>query len=82
MLEYLCGLARKPLHPDFMVKDFGPRSELAKTCVRLLYDELKRSSSPRTRVLYEEWRKTFNQVCGYDLSPPNWMCVNCWKPTR
>jgi len=70
MLEYLRGLARKPLHPDFMVRDFGPESELAKACVRLLYDELKESDNPRTKVLYEEWRKTFNQVCGYDFVSP------------
>jgi len=30
MIEYLRALARKPLHPDFMLSDFGPGSDLAK----------------------------------------------------
>lgn len=69
MLEYLRGLSRKPLHPDFMVEDFGPESSnsIAKQCVQILYDELHKTKNPRTRVLYNEWRKTFNQVCGYDF---------------
>ncbi len=54
MLEYLRGLARKPLHPDFMVREFGPDSPIAKTCVKRLYDELLTSKSPRVKVLFEE----------------------------
>lgn len=69
-LEYLRGLARKPLHPDWLVQDFGPESQLARSSVQVLYSNLNSTRIPRVKVLYEEWRKTFNQVCGYDFQSP------------
>lgn len=65
MFEYLRGLTRKPLHPDFILDDFGPKSLLAQECVQIFYNELRKSKHSRVKVLYEEWAKTFDQVCGY-----------------
>jgi hypothetical protein len=70
LLEYLRGLVRKPLHPDFIVKDFGPGSELAKSCVQKMYMKLIKSKSSRVQILFQEWKKTFSQVCAYDLDSP------------
>jgi hypothetical protein len=62
MLEYLSGLARKPLHPDFMVQDFGPESKIAKQSIQALYQSLIQSKNQRVKVIYEEWHKTFKFV--------------------
>jgi hypothetical protein len=67
MLEYLRGLARKPLDPEHMVEDFGPKSLLAKSSVLYLYNLLDATNNNRVTVLYQEWKKTFNQVCGYEF---------------
>lgn len=67
-LEHLRGLARKPLRASLMVEDFGPDSQVAKECVQVLYKHMTRTKSPRVEALYNEWKKTFSQVCGYDLS--------------
>lgn len=67
MLSYLRGLSKKPLNPDSMVLDFGPKSRVAKSAVQVLYRLLKESNAERVKVLYEEWKITFNQVCGYDF---------------
>jgi len=70
LLEYLRGLARKPLHPDLMVKEFGPESATAKHVVFLLYQSIAYSKHPRAIALFEQWKKTFSQVCGYDFKSP------------
>jgi hypothetical protein len=50
LLEYLRGLIKKPLHPDFMVKDFGPQSELARLSVQKLYSKLRKSNPSRVNI--------------------------------
>jgi len=68
MIGYIRGLSKKPLHPDALVVDFGPNSNVAKSAVRTFYQILSKTKVPRVNVLYEEWNKTFNQVCGYDFA--------------
>lgn len=70
MFEYLHGLSRKPLHPDFILDDFGPKSQLAKDCIKILYSELIQNKKERVNVLYSQWALTFDQVCGYNFTAP------------
>lgn len=70
MLESLRGLSRKPLESTSIVADFGPDSELAKDSVKKLFQIFKNSKDPRAEVLYKEWHRIFNQVCGYDFVSP------------
>ena len=67
MLEYLRGSKRKPLNPDYVVEYFGPSSPIAKSSVRLFDEILRSTESERVKALYEEWKKTFSQVCGYEF---------------
>jgi len=65
LVEALRGLRRKSLEVDSLIKDFGPQSPTAKKMIKLLYDRLLRSSSPRVRTLFEDWMRLFKQATGY-----------------
>lgn len=65
LVEALRGLRRKPLDAQFLISDFGPRSDVARHAIRVLYQRLSNPRSPRTEVLFEDWRRVFSQVCAY-----------------
>ena len=65
LVEALRGLRRKTLDVNSLVKDFGPQSPVARKAVKLLYDKLRGSKSPRTRTLFEDWMRLFKQAIGY-----------------
>ncbi len=65
LVEAIRGLRRKALKVDLILKDFGPKSELAAKSVRELYKKLLNPRSPRTAVLFEDWLRLFKQATGY-----------------
>jgi len=65
LLEAIRGLKRKPIDAEFLLLDFGPKSEISKKVILTLYKALKDSKSPRTKMLFEDWRRVFSQVCAY-----------------
>jgi len=65
LIEAIRGLKRKPLDVNFLLEDFGPESEISKTSILTLYNTLLTSNSHRTRMLFEDWRRVFSQVCAY-----------------
>jgi len=65
LLDALRGLTRKPLEADTLLRDFGPRSEIAHEALRAFYNALKNPKSERTELLFEDWRRIFSQVCSY-----------------
>jgi hypothetical protein len=65
LLEAVRGLARKPLDAEFLIKDLGPESSVAKSFVRTLYQGMSRAKSGRTKMLFDDWRRVFSQVCAY-----------------
>lgn len=64
IVEAISGLRRKPLDAEILIKDLGPRSEIAIDFINELFRT--KIVRPRTKILYEEWYSTFLQVVAYD----------------
>ncbi|MEM5861324.1 MAG: N-6 DNA methylase, partial [Candidatus Aenigmatarchaeota archaeon] len=65
LLEAIRGLKRKPIEAKFLLEDFGPESEVSRSTIITLYRALLNSKSPRTMVLFDDWKRVFSQVCAY-----------------
>jgi len=65
LVEALRGLRRKPLDASFLIRDFGPTSQITRETVKLLYNKLLSSKSLRTKTLFEDWMRLFKQATGY-----------------
>lgn len=65
LLEAIRGLKKKPIDAEFLLIDFGPRSEISKKAISMLYEKLGRSKSERTKMLFDDWKRVFSQVCAY-----------------
>ncbi|MEM5883132.1 MAG: N-6 DNA methylase [Candidatus Aenigmatarchaeota archaeon] len=65
LLESIRGLRRKPIDAEFLLLDFGPKSEISKKVILALYDSLVDKNTPRTDMLFNDWRRVFSQVCSY-----------------
>jgi hypothetical protein len=64
-LEALRGLKRKPIDAEELLIDFGPKSEISKKLILKLYNLISGSTSSRSLMLFEDWRRVFSQVCAY-----------------
>jgi hypothetical protein len=65
LIEAIIGLRRRALSAEELLKDFGPESQVAKESITTLYGKLL-GTSPRTQMLFEDWRRVFSQVCAYN----------------
>jgi len=65
LLEAIRGLARKPLAADLMIKDLGPGSKVAKAVVQVFYNRITHAGNERSKMLFNDWRRVFSQVCAY-----------------
>lgn len=65
LLEALRGLKRKPVDAEFLLSDFGPKSETTRKVILVLYESLTHTKSPRTLMLFNDWKRVFSQVCAY-----------------
>ncbi|MEM4317987.1 MAG: N-6 DNA methylase [Candidatus Nitrosocaldus sp.] len=65
LLEAIRGLKRKPIEAKLLLEDFGPQSSITKDSILTLYTALINSKSPRTKMLFEDWKRVFSQVCAY-----------------
>lgn len=65
LLESIRGLRRKPIDAEFLLLDFGPKSEISKKVILTLYESLDRKTKPRTSMLFNDWKRVFSQVCSY-----------------
>ncbi|MEM3766215.1 MAG: N-6 DNA methylase [Candidatus Bathyarchaeia archaeon] len=65
LLEAIRGLARKPLDADLLIKELGPGSRIAKDAVKVFYKRVMNAKTERTRMLFDDWRRVFSQVCAY-----------------
>ncbi|MEM3667929.1 MAG: N-6 DNA methylase, partial [Thermoplasmatales archaeon] len=65
LLEAIRGLRRKPIDAELLLQDFGPKSEVSKETILNLYNALSNPKSPRTMILYNDWKRVFSQVCAY-----------------
>jgi hypothetical protein len=64
LVEAIVGLRRKALSPEELLRDFGPESHVARNSVKIFYDKLLKPS-PKTKVLFDDWKRVFSQVCAY-----------------
>jgi type I restriction-modification system DNA methylase subunit len=65
VLEAISGLRRKPLDAEFLLRDFGPKSEISNKVILTLYNSLVDRNSVRTDMLFNDWKRVFSQVCSY-----------------
>lgn len=65
LIEAIRGLRRKKLAVDELLNDFGPKSDVAKLAVRTFYTKVMNSKSEKVKVLFEDWKRLFSQVCAY-----------------
>ncbi len=67
LIEAIIGLGRKALSAEELLKDFGPGGEgtVAGECVKTLYSKLLGPTTPKTRMLFEDWRRVFSQIVAY-----------------
>jgi len=65
LLEAIRGLKRKPIEASLLLEDFGPKALITKKAIQILYKALINSKSPRTQMLFEDWKRVFSQVCAY-----------------
>lgn len=68
LLEAIISLRRKAIDADFLLTDFGPDSETSEKVISVLYTALEKSKSPRTEMLFRDWKRVFSQVCAYSPS--------------
>ena len=74
LVEALRGLRRKKLGVEELLTDFGKHpktkrmSPLAQKVVKILYNKLLNTKSPRVRMLFEDWKRLFTQATGYSPS--------------
>jgi len=64
-LEAIRGLRRKPIDAQELLLDFGPKSEMSKKVIQVLYETLSKPSTDRTKMLFDDWKRVFSQVCAY-----------------
>lgn len=65
LLEAIRGLRRKPIDAELLLIDFGPKSDISRKAILVLYEALMESKSPRTKMLFNDWKRVFSQVCAY-----------------
>ena len=64
---YNLGQKGKPYLPEYLHGDFGSDSNLAKTGVLALYEEIINTKEPKAEVFFNQWKILFGEVCGYDV---------------
>jgi SAM-dependent methyltransferase len=65
LLESIRGLRRKPIDAEQLLLDFGPRSQISRKAIFVLYNALADKNTARTDMLFNDWRRVFSQVCSY-----------------
>jgi hypothetical protein len=72
------GVAGKPFLADYLAGDFGADSErkLARAGIEKLYWSIREIEKnpeeyPKAKVLVDQWRILFGEVCGYDIKRPS-----------
>ncbi|HIP66881.1 MAG TPA: class I SAM-dependent DNA methyltransferase, partial [Candidatus Nanopusillus sp.] len=67
LIEAIRGLRRKKLSVDELLKDFGPESYVAKFAIKTFYNKIIKSSNEKVKILFNDWKRLFSQVCAYDI---------------
>jgi type I restriction-modification system DNA methylase subunit len=65
LIEVIRGLRKKKLAVEEILNDFGPKSDIAKFIIKTFYTKIVNAKSSRTKVLFDDWKRLFSQVCAY-----------------
>ncbi|MEO0026421.1 MAG: N-6 DNA methylase, partial [candidate division WOR-3 bacterium] len=66
-LSLLVALStEKAVQPEYLIRDFGENSYVARKVVRTLYQTLKKTDVPFVKVMFSQWSNQFSEVCNYD----------------
>lgn len=68
LILFFRGLAFKNLNPDNLANDFGSKSDIGRGAIKILYGKLQQTKSPKTKILFDEWKRLFGIVYGEELS--------------
>ena len=74
LLAYLRALRRRPLTPEALADDFGPKGGIARDMVATLYERLvdaltqPNNPYPQAATLFSEWDRIFGIVYGQDIA--------------
>lgn len=60
----------KPLKPELLVKDLGKGNSISVLFVKTLYRKLASNKDPEVMTMFDEWKKHFEEVCGYRIQKP------------
>lgn len=66
-LLYLRALRRRPLTPEALAVEFGPKGEIARQLVAAFYHALEHSRHPKIQTFFGEWDRLFGIVYGQEL---------------
>lgn len=66
VVEAFRGLRRKRLCAEELLRDFGPKSELALNAINTLYEKLDNTENQKILLLLEDWVRIFSQITGYN----------------
>lgn len=66
-LHYLSALQTElATTPENLLRDFGENTPSSRRCVSAFYQVLTSSSNPKIAALYQQWARTFSEICGYE----------------
>lgn len=66
-LRYLLSLSTETaLTPEYLVRDFGENSNVARHVVPALYRAITTTTDAKAEMLFEQWQRQFREVSGYD----------------
>ncbi|WP_456328313.1 Eco57I restriction-modification methylase domain-containing protein [Archaeoglobus sp.] len=65
LVEAIRGLRKKKLAVEEILDDFGPKSDVAKFAIKVFYNKIVNAKSDKTKILFEDWKRLFSQVCAY-----------------
>lgn len=68
LLVFLRGLSRKILTADNLADDFGSKSSIGRSSIKILYKRLIETKNPKVKMLFGEWKRIFGIIYGKDLS--------------
>jgi len=56
----------RAVQPDYLIKDFGEGSWVARKVVSTLYDVLGKTDVPFVKVMFDQWSMQFKENCDYE----------------